>query len=33
MECATEEEAREMCEDMNWEHYDNNGYRWRLEIA
>lgn len=33
MECATESEAFEVCEEMNWKYIDENKFCWRLEIA
>ena len=33
MECSTEEEAREICEEMNWKYKDENNYVWNLEIG
>lgn len=32
MECATEAEAYEVCEEMNWEYKDENNFVWRLEV-
>lgn len=32
MECSTEAEAIEVCEDYGWKFEDENGFCWRLEI-
>ena len=32
MECATEQEAIEMCESYGWEFRDENGFMWRMEV-
>ena len=33
MSCATEEEAREICEDMNWSYTDDKGFQWTLILG
>lgn len=32
MECATEGEAIEICEDYGWQYEDENGFVWGMEI-
>lgn len=29
---STEEEATNFCEENDWEHIDENGFQWGLEI-
>ena len=33
MECATEREAYEICEEYGWKYEDENGFVWGMEIS
>ena len=32
IECTTETEAYEICEEMNWEYTDENGFTWKMSV-